>query len=181
MTDCGDGGAATNAEFFYNYGVSVVSSAGGMAPVGSVIISDTYNDAVRYVAPSGTIELLAGTYTNGNRGNGAAATSARVNRPQGTCVDAAGQVYIADTGNNAVRVVDTNGNINLFAGLAAGTAGYSGDGGQATSATLTTPMGCAVTPSGSAVLIADYTNNAVRSVDIATGVITTVAGDGTGT
>ena len=89
-------------------------------------------------------------------------------------VDAAGNLYIAEFSNNRVRKVATNGNISTLAGN--GVSGFSGDGGQATSAQLNGPQGVAVDSAGN-VYIADTANNRVRKV-AANGVITTVAGNG---
>ena len=92
-------------------------------------------------------------------------------------VDAAGDIFIADTYNNRIREVNhATGVITTVAGK--GTPGYSGDGGQATAAELGYPQGVAVDSHGD-IFIADSGNNAIREVNHATGVITTVAGDGT--
>ena len=130
-------------------------------------------------------------------GDGGAATSAELNNPDGVTVDASGNVLIADYNNNRIRVVAvttgtfygramTAGDIYTIAGD--GTAGYSGDGGAATSAQLNIPARVAVDASGN-VLIADVTNNRIRAVAVTTGTfygiamtagdIYTIAGDGT--
>ena len=92
----------------------------------------------------------------------------------GLAVDAAGNVYLADQNNNVVRKVDTNGVITTFAGT--GTAGYSGDGGQAAQAELSGPLGVCVAPSGD-IYVNDYGNLRVREISTS-GIITTVAGNG---
>ena len=100
----------------------------------------------------GVITTLAGTGTGGVAGDGGAATSAQVRAAQGTAVDSAGNVYIADTENHRVRKVTPGGIITTFAGT--GTAGFLGDGGAATAARLYYPTGVAVDAAGN-VYIAD--------------------------
>ncbi len=93
--------------------------------------------------------------------------------------DAAGNLYIADTGNARVRFVDAaTGHISTIAGN--GTQGFAGDGGPATDAQLTNPQAVAVDPAGTVLYIADYGDSHLRKVDLATGIITTVAGSGAG-
>jgi hypothetical protein len=100
-----------------------------------------------------------------------------LNQPIGVAVDGSGNLFIADTYNNVVRRVDAaTGVITAVAGN--GTSGYVGDGGAATSASLKQPYGVAVDASGN-LFIADTSNHVIRRVDATTGVITTVAGDGT--
>jgi len=109
-------------------------------------------------------------------GDGGPARRARLNFPSAVAVDRAGNLYIADTMNHRVRKVDAaTGIITNVAGT--GQARYSGDDGPAVSAAINEPTGLAV--SDEALYIADQSNNRVRRVDLATGVITTVAGDGT--
>ena len=108
-------------------------------------------------------------------GNGDLATNAYLNSPAGVAVDAAGNIYIADTGNHAVRKVSANGVISAFAGT--GTPGFAGDGGPAVSAQLRGPTGLALDKNGN-LYICDTSNNRIRKVST-TGVITTVAGNAT--
>src|SRR5205807_2705067 len=104
------------------------------------------------------------------------ATAAGLTVPEGVAVDISGDLFIADTFNERIRRVDaTTGIITTAAGN--GTAGFSGDGGPATSAELFTPVGIAVDSSGN-LFIAEGNNNRIRRVDAATGIITTVAGNG---
>ena len=123
---------------------------------------------------SGIITTLAGTGTSGYSGDGGLATSARLSAPRTMAADRNGNVYIVDTDNHRARRVDTSGRITTIAGT--GSAGYSGDGGAATSARLNTPHGIAVDAAGN-VYIADPPNQRIRRVDT-TGRITTVAGTG---
>lgn len=93
-----------------------------------------------------------------------------------TAVAADGTIYIADAENHRIRQIATDGTITTIAG--AGTAGLSGDGGQATDAELNAPQGIIVDGNGD-LIIADTENSVIRKIDMTTGVITTIAGDGT--
>src|SRR5436305_894902 len=97
-------------------------------------------------APKFTITTVAGTGVHGFAGDGGAATGALLNTPTAVIVDAAGNIYIADTSNHRIRKVGTDGNISTFAGT--GNAASSGDGGPATSAALNTPEGLAIDKAG---------------------------------
>ncbi len=162
----GDGGQATSAQLSGPVGVAVDGQ-------GNLYIADRDNARIRKVS-AGIISTVAGTGVAGYSGDGGQATSAQLNNPYGIAVDAQGNLYIADLGNNRVRKVTTAGVISTVAGT--GVAGYSGDGGQATSAQLKTPIAVAVDAQGS-LYIADYGNYRVRKVTTA-GVISTVAGTG---
>jgi hypothetical protein len=116
---------------------------------------------IRKVGTNDTITTFAGTGSLGYGGDGGYAAAAMLNFPFGIAVDNPGNVYIADQGNDVVRMVDTAGKISTIAGT--GTAGYSGDAGPATSAELSAPKGVAVDASG-LIYIADAGNNAVRIV-----------------
>jgi uncharacterized protein (TIGR03437 family) len=141
---------------------------------GNVFIADGHNIVLRMDAKTGVLAVLAGNGTVGYTGDGGPATSAELNGPWGVAVDAAGNLYIADVSNNCVRKV-SNGVITTVAGN--GTAGYTGDGGPATSAQLNNPYGVAVDSASGNLYIADYLNHTIRKVS--NGVITTVAGTGT--
>ncbi|MGA2434777.1 MAG: BACON domain-containing carbohydrate-binding protein, partial [Bryobacteraceae bacterium] len=164
----GDGGAATSA------GLSSPQSV-ALDAAGSVYIADTLNHVIRKVS-NGVITTVAGNGTPGYTGDGAAAISAQLHWPYGVAVDASGNLYIADTGNNVIREV-SNGTISTIAGNFTAGAGYSGDGGAATSAELRQPNGVAVDASGN-VYIADTGNNVIRKVS--GGTISTLAGNGYG-
>jgi len=123
------------------------------------------------------VTTAAGDGTAGFAGDNGPATSAEVNRTEGIATDSAGNLYIADWQNNRIRkVTAATGIITTVAGN--GTAGFTGDGGPATSAELKGPTGIFVDSAGN-LYIADQANNRVRKVDAGTGVITTVAGNGT--
>ncbi len=165
----GDGGAAAGAELYDPTSVAVDAA-------GDLFIADSNNNVVRKVnASTGLITTVAGNGAWGYGGDGAAATSAQVDDPMGIAVDAAGNIYIADSGNNVVRKIDPAGTITTIAGDFALGAGYSGDGSAATAGQLDAPTGLAV--DGDFLFIADTGNNVVRRVDLSTGIITTVAGN----
>jgi sugar lactone lactonase YvrE len=168
----GDGGPATSAELYYPSGVTVDGA-------GNLYIADYYNSRIRKVTPGGTISTVAGNGSYGNygySGDGGPATSAELYYPLGVTVDGSGNLYIADTYNNRIRKVDAGGIITTVAGN--GTQAYSGDGGPATSAELYFPSGVAVDGAGN-LYLADQGNRRVRSVK-PDGIISTVAGNGTG-
>ena len=105
---------------------------------GIIYIADTYNDAIRKVAASsGIMSTFAGNSMEGFGGDGGGATGALLDTPTALVFDAAGNLYIADTNNNRIRKVGTDGNISTFAGT--GNAAANGDGGPAASAALNTP------------------------------------------
>ena len=149
---------------------------------GNVYIANTDSSAILKLSPAGTISAVAGDRGQGFAGDGGLATSALVDRPHGLRVDTIGNLYIADTGNNRIRKVSTEGIINTVAGSGPtgfGTAGgFSGDGGPATSAQLNRPQGVAV-DSGGNLYIADTQNNRIRKVNNSW-IINTIAGNGVG-
>jgi len=152
----GDGGPATQALLNQPTDVAVDSK-------GDLFIVDSGNDRIREVTPNGIINTIAGDGTVGYKGNGGPATSAELNlnHEGGIAADANGNVFIADSGNNVIREVSTSGIITTVAGT--GTAGYSGNGGPATSATLNNPTGVTVSSTGK-LYIGDTDNNVVRAV-----------------
>ncbi|MFB5761966.1 cadherin-like beta sandwich domain-containing protein [Paenibacillus medicaginis] len=152
----GDGGAATTAQLSDPQGVAVDSS-------GNLYIADRGNNRIRKVDSSGNISTVAGTGEWGYSGDGGAATTAQLYYPFDVAVDSSGNLYIADAINQRIRKVDSLGNISTVAGT--GEAGYSGDGGAATTAQLNNPFGVAVDNSGN-LYIADFNNNRIRKVGL---------------
>ena len=165
----GDGGAAISAQINGPFGIALDSA-------GSLYIADTTNNVVRKVSPDGTISTVAGTGTPGYLGDGGAARSAWLNGPEGVAVDAAGNLYIADTFNGRIRRVGTDGIITTAAGIGS-TGIFSGDGGPAISAAISLPPDVATDRAGN-LYIADFGNSRVRMVT--NGIITTAAGRNNG-
>jgi sugar lactone lactonase YvrE len=167
----GDGYPATQSSIFLPFGLAVDAA-------GDIFLADSSNNRIRRVdAVTGLISTVAGNGLVGSSGDGGPATSATLSGPSSVALDPAGNLYIADSSNNLIRRIDA------FTGIIATVAGsrslhgYSGDQGLATAAALNTPNGLALDPSGNLVF-ADTGNNVIRRVDAATGVITTVAGNG---
>jgi trimeric autotransporter adhesin len=198
----GDGGPATSAGLYYLGGIAADGA-------GNLVIADTNNERIRVVAGStgtfygkamtaGDIYTVAGNGFLGFSGDGGRATSAEISIPRGVAVDNAGNLLIADSGNFRIRVVAaTNGTFygqamtagDIYTGAGNGAAGFSGDGGRATSAGLNAPEGAGADGAGN-LLIADTGNHRIRVVAGGTGTfygkamtegdIYTVAGAGFG-
>lgn len=166
----GEGGAATAAQMGTSYGVAVDSA-------GTFYLSDSLNNTIRKVVSAGTITRLAGTGVRAFTGDGGTALDATLNLPTGLAVDASGNLFLADTENNRIRRIGTDGKILTIAGN--GTASFRGDGGQAVDASLNHPEAVAVDSAGN-VYIADTFNHRIRKVN-GDGVILTVAGNGNNT
>ncbi|HEV2233615.1 MAG TPA: hypothetical protein VGV68_09465 [Terriglobia bacterium] len=169
----GDAGLAVNASLRSPQAVALDSTRNFL------YIADSQNNVVRRVdlniSPP-TITTVAGNGSSGFSGDVGAAISAKLARPFGLAIDNnTGSLYIADIDNNRVRKVDAAGIITTVAGN--GAAGFSGDGGTATVASLNQPMSVAFDGSGN-LFISDSGNHRVRKVDVNL-VITTVAGNGT--
>jgi hypothetical protein len=148
---------------------------GTVDSAGNIYFADSGNNIVRKISASGVISTVAGNVTSGYSGDGSAATGAKLNAPSKVVVDAAGNLFIADTGNNVIRYVSVDtGNIATIAGMAS--AGYTGDGGLATVATLNQPEGIAVARGGN-IYVADTKNNVIRFFTMG-GYISTFAGTG---
>jgi len=162
----GDGGPATSAQLNTPYGIAVDDA-------GNVYVADELNFRVRKISAAGIISTVAGSNVGGYAGDGGAATAAELT-PLAVAVDNAGNLFV--TTNNRVRKVSTSGIITTVAGN--GIAGYSGDGGTATTAKLNQPVGVAVDGLGG-IFIADQYNNRIRKVS-PSGIISTIAGNGTG-
>ncbi|WP_188760748.1 Ig-like domain repeat protein [Edaphobacter acidisoli] len=167
----GDGGPALTAQI--NTPSTIVIDGAG-----NIFFSDVGNDAVREInVATGNISTIAGTLgTAGFSGDNGPATAALLSAPEGLAFDANGNLYIADTGNNRIREIDTNGTITTAAGD--GSAAYAGDGGPAVLGELNQPWGITVSIDGN-LYIADSGNNRIRAINLTTGLLSTVAGSNT--
>lgn len=166
----GDGGPAATAQLLVPQGMAFDSA-------GNLYVADMGHYLVRKITPAGVISTVAGNGEEGYSGDGGAATSATFGAPVGVAVDTNGNLYISDRAHHVIRKVTSAGIISTFAGT--GTAGFSGDGGPASSATLngSGPFNLAL-DSGGNLYVADVINRRVRKITPA-GVISTVAGTGT--
>jgi len=153
---------------------TMLSGPGGLAfdGKGNLLFADTGNQRIRMMTPAATISTIAGNGSAGYSGDGGPATAATFRDPNGVALDALGNILIADTFNCVIRVVDTAGVIHTVAGNH--TCGFWGDGGPATSASLTWPYNVLADANGN-FYIADSFNYRVRKVD-SNGIITTYAG-----
>ena len=149
----GDSGSAIGSQLNYPTGIAVDKS-------GNLYIADGLNNRVRKVS-GGVISTVAGNGTAGYTGDKGPATSAELNNPTGVALDSSGNLYIADSANNVVRMVSSSGTITTFAGN--NTLGYSGDMALATGAQLANPVGVIADSAGN-VYIADAGNNVIRQV-----------------
>jgi sugar lactone lactonase YvrE len=175
-----DGTYPTLASTIYT-GPITVSTSETVAAIASAGGYSTSNPAsAQYIIDSSTssfIYTVAGNSTAGYSGDGGQATFADLNSPATSVLDKSGNLYIADSNNNVVRKVAAGtGIITTIAGT--GVAGFSGDGGPATSAQLNYPYGLALDSSGN-LYISDLSNSRIRKITAATGIITTIAGNGT--
>ena len=161
----GDGGPATAARLQEPVGV-------GLGAGGDVYVADRDNNAIRRIDADGTITTVIGGREAGFSGDGGPASEARIDRPQQIVVDPDGNVYFADSGNNRVRRIDTEGVVTTVAGN--GRAATSGDGGPALSAAVWNPTGLALDDEGN-LYVSQPDDNRIRRVDT-TGAIVTVAG-----
>ncbi len=167
----GDGGLAISAELYNPWGVCVDKS-------GNAYISDYLNNKVRKVDAAGIITTFAGTGIAGYLGDGGPAAAAELNKPSAIAVDTSGNVYVSDLGNSVVRKITVaTGIISTIAGT--GVAGYNGDNIAATAAKINDPQGLFVDAQGN-VFIGDANNYRVRKVTASSGLISTVAGNGSG-
>jgi len=174
--DAGDGGPATAAELNIPVGIARDHH-------GNLFVSEFFGNAIRKITPTGVISTIAGSGVAGYSGDGGPATAATLDNPEGLAIDKYDNVYVADNGNNVVRKIDTNGIITTYAGNGTGAGaifviigGYTGDGGPADSAQLSSPTAICFDAHND-LYIADQFNNVIRKVDTA-GIITTFAGDG---
>ncbi len=161
----GDGGPATSASFYYPASVA-------FDRFNNMFVVDEANDRVRKVVPAGTISTFAGG--GSSSASGVPATTCALARPGGITVDSSGNIYFTDVNNARICKVNTSGTLTVYAGT--GSAGYSGDGGAATAATLNHPLRLVMDAAGT-LYFGDQANNRARKVT-ASGVISTIAGTG---
>ncbi|MDX2036558.1 MAG: hypothetical protein SFX72_07895 [Isosphaeraceae bacterium] len=168
----GDGGPAASARLDQPFDVAFDRA-------GNLFFSDTNNHKIRRVdARTGAISTVAGSGKKGFAGDGGPATACAMDEPYGLAIDADGTIYFADRLNARVRKIDAkSGMISTVAGGAGKT--FSGDGGLASESGLVEPNGVALDGKGR-LLIADVADHRIRAVDLATGRISTFAGDGKG-
>lgn len=164
----GDGGPAKSAQLGNTQQIAFDGR-------GNLLIADASSSRIRKITPTGVISTIAGNGTVGYSGDGGAATEASLAYPFGVAIDSSGRIYIADSSNYVIRLVDSAGIIHTVAGNH--TSGFSGDGGPATSAQIQDPNRVIADDNGN-FYIADSRNYRVRKVD-ANGIITTYAGNGT--
>jgi len=169
----GDGGAATNASIYAPFGMVADSS-------GNLFIADQENNRLRKVGTNGIITTVAGNGRESSSGDGGPATNAQFSLPFAVAVDGTGNLFIADTYNNRLRRVGTNGIITTAVGDGFGVPNggrFAGDGGAAANASLYKPKDVIADGFGN-LFIADSSNNRIRKVGT-NGIITTVAGSET--
>lgn len=165
----GDGGDALSARLNAPMGIAADQR-------GNIYFSDTANHRVRRVSVrTGEIETVAGTGEKGFENDGGHATMAALNSPTGLAFDSLGNLFIADTGNQRIRMYTPNGYLYTVAGN--GRKGYNGDGMRPASAQLNNPTGVAVSPRGE-LYISDTGNHLVRKIDRQSGFLVNVAGNG---
>jgi hypothetical protein len=164
----GDGGSAVAASLANPTCVAIGGSE-------TLYIADSGNHVIRRVTSAGTITTVAGTGQGGFSNDGKTGTSAQLRYPEGVIAGEAGNIYIADSGNNRIRKLTADGVISTVAGD--GTQGFAGDGGPATKAKLNRPIGMTMMADGSLVF-ADGGNARIRAIR-PDGTIQTIAGNGT--
>lgn len=163
----GDGGPASEAQFNHPGGLALDAA-------GNVYVADTNNNRVRRIDVAGIVTTIAGNGVRGSTGDGGPATDAQLDFPRALALDAEGNLYVAETGGNRVRRVDSSGTIATIAGT--GAEGSGGDGGLATEAQLNQPSALAVDTGGN-VYVAEYGGFRIRKIAVA-GTITTLGGNG---
>ena len=160
-TYSGDGGPAAAASLNAPKGLVFDSS-------GNLYIADTNNNRIRQVNPNGIITTVVGTGVAGSTGDGGPSSNAELNAPEGIAIDSAGNGYVTESSGHRVRMISPSGYISTVAGT--GVAGFSGDNGPATAATINSPAGVAVDAAGN-VFVSDRSNFRVRKITASTGII----------
>jgi DNA-binding beta-propeller fold protein YncE len=149
------------------------------APDGRMIIAEMVSgNRVLTMDTTGKVSVIAGTGVKGFTGDGGAAIAAQFNGIHNHAITKNGDIYLADSWNNRIRRLSTDGSVSTFAGT--GKKGFGGDGGLAADAEFSTPIQIALDPAGKHLFIADIDNKRIRRIDLDTQVVTTVAGTGKG-
>lgn len=144
---------------------------------GDLYIAESQRHAIRKLDPLGIVSTIAGDGTQGFSGDGGAATLAQLNSPQGVAVDTSENIYLSDSSNNRIRRIDAaTGTITTIAGD--GATAFAGDGGPALKASLNLPRSICLDPLEKNLYVADTKNHRIRRIDLGSGTITTVAGNG---
>jgi sugar lactone lactonase YvrE len=168
--DGADGSPATKARLQAPFGVDFDRA-------GNLYFVEYAGHRVRRIDAKGILTTIGGTGKRGAGGDGGPAREAELNSPHSLAVATNGDIYVADTGNNRVRKIDgKSGKITSIAG--SGEKGFAGDGGPAVEARFGNIYCVALNPRGDRLYLADLDNHRIRSVDLATGVVSTVAGNG---
>ena len=163
----GDGGPASEAQF-REPNDCFLDGRGGL------LITDIQDQRVRRLdLASGVITTFAGNGVKERIGDGLPALEASILGARAVCMDGAGNTYIAEREGNGIRMVDARGIMQTLAGT--GEFGYDGDGGPAREATWGAPKAIRCDPAGN-LLVVDTENHAIRRIDAATGIVTTIAG-----
>ncbi len=166
----GDGTPAHLAQINDPYGVV-------RGPDGALWFCEHAGHTIRRIAADGTITTIAGTGKKGYDGDGGPASQASFNLPHELRFDAAGNLFIADTGNNAIRRIDAKTRIITTIAGGPQKRGYSGDGGPASDATFKGPHSIQFSPDGS-LYVCDVGNHVIRHINLTTGIVATLAGTG---
>jgi DNA-binding beta-propeller fold protein YncE len=144
---------------------------------GNMVIVELAGGRVHRLTPKGKLTTIAGNGTKGYRGDGGPAKQATFDGMHNVAIAPDDSIYIADSWNHCIRRIDPEtGVITTIAGT--GKAGFSGDGGPATKATFNFIMCITLNPAGDTIYVADLKNRRIRSVDLTTGIVATVAGNG---
>ena len=168
--DRSDGSPAVEAKLDSPFGVDFDRA-------GNLFLVELTGQRVRKIDKDGVLSTVAGDGTQGNRGDGGAAKQAQFNGTHNLAIGPDDTIYVADTWNNCVRAIDPrSGKIKRIAGM--GEKGFSGDGGPATEAKLGGVYCASLNQTGDKLYLADLDNRRIRAVDLRTGIITTVAGNG---
>jgi sugar lactone lactonase YvrE len=166
----GDGSPADRAELITPFGVA-------FDVAGTLFFVELNGNRVRKIGPDGIVTTVAGTGRKGDGGDDGPAAKAELNGPHSLAVMENGNILVADTWNNRVRKIDArSGRITTVAGT--GRKGFSGDGGPATGADFGGIYCIALDEAGRGLVLADLDNRRVRRVDLTTGIVSTVAGNG---